>query len=260
MDKARQKVNVITITRQVGSWGDYIGVKVAELLNYKYIDREVINRAMEQEGLSRTDIEEGRLRQEESLVQRVVHSLAKLPSVPSTPSQALRFTDYYSFEAPEAECKLLMQTGFSRAEAARHICALSFPKPSRKRGLDYLGLVRSLVIHFAEKGNVVLAGSGSQAILKERPGALHVLVVAPLKHRTEAIMEQEGVAQPIAERRVKENDETRSSYMRRFHHVNWLDCLLYDMTINTGKTPWNDAAEMILELFKRREGIVSNLI
>jgi hypothetical protein len=251
-------VNVITITRQVGSWGDYIGVKVAQLLNYRYIDREVINRAMERDGLSRADIEEGRERLDETRVQRLIRSLSKLPSVPSTPSQALRFTDYYALEAPEAECRLLMQAGFSRAEAARHICALSFPKPSKKRGLDLLGLVRSLVLHFAEHGNVVLAGSGSQAILKEWPGAMHVLIVAPMKTRIAAIMEQEGVAQEIAERRVKENDEARSSYLRRFHHVNWLDSLVYDMSINTGKTPWQDAADMILELFKRRGRIVSN--
>ena len=50
-------MNVITITRQVGSWGDYIGVDVAKTLSMRYIDREIISTEAARAGISETTLE-----------------------------------------------------------------------------------------------------------------------------------------------------------------------------------------------------------
>ncbi len=92
---------------------------------------------------------------------------------------------------------------------------------------------------------MVLAGSGSHLILKDKPGILHVLIIAPQEARISAIMEQEGVSRKIAERRVKENDDARSAYYRSYYKVDWLDCSLYDLSINTGPIPRDVAVEVI---------------
>jgi cytidylate kinase len=44
---------VITISRQMASGGVYIGRRVARRLGYKYIDREILEKAAEQLGADR---------------------------------------------------------------------------------------------------------------------------------------------------------------------------------------------------------------
>ena len=104
-----------------------------------------------------------------------------------------------------------------------------------------------MVEEFADTGNVVLAGSGSRMILKDRPDVLHVPIVAPVDTRIKAIMEQEGVSRKVSERRVKENDEARAAFFKNNFNVNWLDTILYDMVINTGRISKDLAVELIVK-------------
>lgn len=240
-------MNVITISRQVGSWGDYIGVDVAKTLNMRYIDREIISTAAARAGISETTLE--RLQEPpKGLISRVMDSLSNMSLAPTTPSQALRQSDYYSLVSSggvtHAQVRSLMLSGFSQAEAVRHEVAKKFPEA---RALD---LIRSVVTEFARNGNVVLSGSGSRMFLKDWPDVLRALIVAPSEDRIKAIMEQEGVSQKIAEMRVKENDEARSVYIRKHDKADWLDPSLYDVVINTGRIPRNLAVELIAKTAK----------
>ncbi|HQE99597.1 MAG TPA: cytidylate kinase family protein, partial [Anaerolineae bacterium] len=42
--------NVITISRQLGSQGSYIAAAIAQKLNLRYLDREILHRAAEMAG------------------------------------------------------------------------------------------------------------------------------------------------------------------------------------------------------------------
>jgi cytidylate kinase len=69
--------------------------------------------------------------------------------------------------------------------------------------------------------------------------------------RIKAIMEQEGVSRKVADRRVKENDQARTSYFRRYFKVNWLDPGLYDLVFNVGKVTKALVAEMIVNAVRK---------
>ena len=70
-EKHRMK-NIITIGRELGSGGRTIGKKVAELLGYDYYDRELIDEAAKESGLSSEFIE----KTEQSLTGSFLYNLA----------------------------------------------------------------------------------------------------------------------------------------------------------------------------------------
>jgi cytidylate kinase len=240
-------MRAITITRQVGSWGDYIGVDVAKKLKMRYMDREIIAEAAQRAGISETSLES--LGEQKGLIQRLMNAIAKTSLIPSMPSQAMRHSDLYSLVAPDERMQVLMKDGFSQVEAARHVLAMRFPEA--RKGLDHIDIIKTVVMECAQKGDVVLAGSGSQMLLKDRPDVLHVLVVAPMGIRVKAIIEQEAVSWKVAERRVKENDEARSTYFRNHYKADWLDLSLYDLIINTGRIPQPVASDVIVQMFQK---------
>jgi cytidylate kinase len=241
-------MKAITITRQVGSWGDYIGVDVAKTLNWRYLDRELVAEAAIQAGINEASLRSMEART--GMFQRVVDTMVGAPKTPTVSSQALRFSEIHSLVAMKDDrIKALTREGFKPDEATRHVLAMSFPEIHRK--YDFASLIKPVVLEFADAGDVVLAGSGSQMILKDRSNILHCLVIAPSGVRIKAIMEQEGVSRKVADRRVKENDQARTSYFRRYFKVNWLDPGLYDLVFNIGKVTKELAAEMIVNAVRR---------
>jgi cytidylate kinase len=184
------------------------------------------------------------------MFQRVVDYMVGMPKTPSVSSQALRFSEIHSLVAMKDDrIKGLTREGFKQDEAVRHVLAMSFPEINRR--YDFASLIKPVVLEFASAGDAVLAGSGSQVILKDRLNILHCLVIAPPGLRIKAIMEQEGVSRKVADRRVKENDQARTSYFRRYFKVNWLDPGLYDLVFNVGKVTKALVAEMIVNAVRK---------
>lgn len=240
-------MKALTITRQVGSWGDYIGVEVAKKMSFRYMDREIIVQAAREAGIPESCFDG--LEKQKGMFGRLMDAMAKRSSVPAIPSQALRHSELYSLVGKDDRMRSLVHEGFSQPEAVRHVLTMRFPE-SRK-GLDYISLIKTVVLEWARKGNVVLAGSGSQMLLKDMPGILHVLIIAPREVRIKAIMEQEGVSMRIAEARIRENDAARSAYYLKHYNVDWMDFRLYDLIINTGRIPIVLATDIIAEAYER---------
>lgn len=245
-------MSVITITRQVGSWGDYIGVNVAKTLNFRYTDRQIIIEAVEKEGITEGVLERMErvgyaqsMEDQKSLFRRIIDSLLGTSRVPTITCQDLRYSELCSLVTSDERVQTLMQDGFTHMDATKHILTMEFPEA--REGLDYHGLMKDVITEFAQAGNAVVVVRGSQMVLKDRPGVLHVLVIAPVETRIKAIMEQEGVSRIVAERRVKENDEARAAFFMANFKVDWLDPILYDLVINTGRISKDPAVELIVK-------------
>lgn len=245
-------MSVISIARQVGSWGDYIGVNVAKTLNFKYTDRQIIIEAVEKEGITEGMLERMErmgyaksMEDQKGLFRRIIDSLLGTSRVPTISCQDLRYSELCSLVTSDDRVQTLMRGGFTYMDAAKHILTMEFPEA--REGLDYHGLMKDVVTEFAQTGNAVVVVRGSQMILKDWPGVLHVLVIAPVDTRIKAIMEQEEVSQKVAERRVKENDEARAAFFMDNFKVDWLDPILYDLVINTGRISKDLAVELIVK-------------
>jgi cytidylate kinase len=109
----------------------------------------------------------------------------------------------------------------------------------------YLNTMTSIINELAAGGKIVLLGRGSQMILKDVQGAVHVLCIAPQKLRAHRLAERDGMTTDDALKRASESDRGRSAFYRKFWKVDVEDPKLYDLTIDTSRLPFEAAAEVV---------------
>jgi cytidylate kinase len=230
---------VITVSRQRGSMGSYIALEVAQKLNLKYLDREILQSVAFEAGVDSQAVEA--VEEKAGRLARTLHILGARARLPAVASASLR-----EQQAFQDRVRVLMdQERISQEVAVARLhspVALEYaPRP------DYLDLVTSVILEYAAKGQAMIVGRGGQMILREQPGVLHVQVIAKFETRVYNVIKREGVKWREAANRVRLADEQRSGYMRRFYNVDWLDSSLYDLVINTDHIPAEVAAAMIVQ-------------
>lgn len=212
---------LVTVSREMGSGGSYIGSRVAEILGYGFVDREILHHAAESIGAS-----------EESL--EVVDE--------RRPSLAERIATWIS-------------AGFEDVSGLREPLVLpreGYPALLPTEG-DYLHLMQSVIRELAGRGNMVIVGRGAQLVLRDREDALHVHITAPFELRVQRISVREGISLEAATKRVRESDKNRSGYVRTFYQADWRSPGLYALIINTGKMELEEAVALVVEAARALE-------
>jgi cytidylate kinase len=223
-------MSVITVSRQLASQGCAIAAQVANLLEYRLVDREIIHRAAEDAGVPKIALQEIVYEGRRDVVNRILQAVYAMPPVPRTAEAWRR----------EAASSLVQPFG--------GIFSLAVPSFAMTLK-DYVDMVGMVIRDLAREGNVVIAGRGGQVLLQDMPGALHVQVVAPFDHRVAVLAQREGIPLEEASRTVKASDQTRRDYLRKYHRVDWLDPTLYDLVINTRKISASLAAAMVVDAY-----------
>lgn len=209
-------MTVITISRQYGSSGTEIAQRVAEILGYQYLDKQVIARAAVEAGLSDQevlDFHEGS-------------------------TQARNFLERILTPGPPPAATIALRSPKSAHD----------PEPALEQ-LDTdkcLNLIRSAIHAEYRLGNAVIVGRGGQAVLQGLPGALHVLIHAAMPTRILHIQELTGVGMEEAYHRALHHDKVTSRYLDRVFGIRWEDPLLYHLILNTSKWGVEQAAEIIV--------------
>jgi cytidylate kinase len=232
-------MSVITVSRQRGSQGSYIALEVARRLDLQYLDREIIESVAREAGVSPDRVEA--IEERAGRLARVLRLLGARPKLPRVASASLREMD-----AVEARVGALMdRDGLSRDAAISRVEGAS--QMLYMPQADYLDLVTSVIVEYADRGQAMIVGRGGQMILRERPGVLHVQVIATFEARVYHIIQREEIKWREAAHRVRRADEQRAGYMRRFYNVDWLDSSLYDLVLNTDRVPADVAVETIIQ-------------
>jgi cytidylate kinase len=229
---------VITVSRQRGSLGSYVALEVAERLGLRYLDREILQSVAEEAGVEAKTVEE--LEERAGQLARIRHLLGPRPKLPAIASASLR-----EQAAFDERVQALVDRERVNQEVAVARLQSSLP-PEYIPRLDYLDLLTSIILDQAAEGKAMIVGRGGQIILRDRPDVLHVQVIARFETRVYNIIEREGVKWREAAHRVRQSDEQRAGYLRRFYNVDWLDASLYDLVINTDKIPCETAVDLII--------------
>ena len=222
---------VITVSRQLGSNGSYMATETAEELGFSYLDREILQRAAEEAGDPDEGMVEALSRQERvpGFLERLLDSFGRYSAVPMTPSASLRQGRAY-VEVLDAMMAAEMTNSQRRERAAA----------------NYGDLVRDVVLSLAETGNVVIAGRGGQAILRNRRNALHVRVFASPETRIRNMMARQSIPRDEAESSILESDRDRVRYLQHYHGVNLENPLLLHLMINSDGVPVALGAQLII--------------
>jgi cytidylate kinase len=109
---------------------------------------------------------------------------------------------------------------------------------------EYVSRLGRLVLLAAQHESSIFIGRGVQFMLPRELG-IAVRVIAPLKQRVERLMQMNSCSEREARRRANELDENRANFVERYFQHNVADPQLYDLVINLGFVPREEAAAMI---------------
>ncbi len=229
-------MSIVTISRQMASYGCAIAAEVARTLGFRLIDREIIHRAAEKAGVPKIALQEIAFEGQRNVVERILQAVNAMPPVPGT------------VEAWRREAATAVAQPFGG------IFSPAVP-PFAVTLTDYVRMMEMVILDVAEGGNVVIVGRGGQVVLRNTPEALHVQIVAPFQLRVTTLAERDGLDEQDAFGRVRASDQARRDYLRRYHEVDWLDPTLYDLVINTAKMSPSVAAGLIVNTYRRLHGL-----
>jgi cytidylate kinase len=111
--------------------------------------------------------------------------------------------------------------------------------------IAYEELIEKVLKQTAEAGNVLIVGHGASIPLAGRDDLLRVLITAPRKLRASRVAESAALTAEAAEKAVKDSDEQRRQYLRRFYDLDEELPEHYDLVINTESISYGSAAEMV---------------
>lgn len=202
---------VITIARQLGSGGSYIGGQVARRLGYTYIDRQILQRAAKELGVEEAEIEdlEG---YPQSFREQLV-SVFKVgdPGYIYTPPPP----NWASYEQlAEIEHRLITEL------TVKASCVVL------GRGAFHLLRGRARLLN----------------IMVHAPQGFRV-------ERVMSIYHAQSKAEAI--KMIERSDEYRSRHIRGLTGLDWFDTRNYHLTIDTGKLDFATAEEMIASVAGR---------
>ena len=226
---------VITVTRELGSGGDEIARKVAEMLGYQYVDRRLV-----EEIADLTDTSPEEVAQYDEKGEGRIQYFLKCLLVPERalggfPLSTAAYFPEFGLEYPYMDC-----------DADQEI-------PYLDRG-TYQLLITTLIQDIGQAGRTVIVGRASQVILAGHPEAVHLKVVAPFEVRCERLMQLRNLDQENAQALVEQHDRWRKHYLRNYHHVDWDDPLLYHLTLNTDRMDPEEAVDLVVDYVIRAQG------
>jgi cytidylate kinase len=204
-------MSVVTIRGRLGSGAPDVGKQVAEKLQADYVDREIIARVAL------------RLhREEQEVIAKEMPPSSLLGRIPEALGHSLGFDE-----------------GFEGAYL-----------PISEMPLDdarYLQALKSVVRELARSQRLVILGRGSQFILKDYPGVLHVLIVAPSELRVKRVIKDFKLNQEAAEQEVARSDNSIRAFTKKYFQAEMEDPVHYDLVINTEHLSFQAAASMVVD-------------
>ena len=209
---------IITISRMYGSGGSDVAERVAKALGWALLDNAVIDAVAERLGVSREEVSEHEERVP-SLVERLASTLM--------------------MSAPELSMPV--------DEGALVVTA-------ETRIVD---VTRRVMEEAIQEGNAVLVGRGAQAMLADRPDALHVFCYAPKDFLVQYAIAHRGVDPATAEHDVDRVNKQREQWVKRHWGRDWKSFSNYHLCVDTGRMGIDAAAALVVAAARERFSLTS---
>src|SRR5436190_6354083 len=207
----------ITISRQMGSGGSYVGQLIARRLGLKYIDREVLHLAVKEFGCDEETIAE-RSERVSSFWERVRGDLSfGAPEAAYNPPPLGNFSDRELFEK---------QTQILKRIASQEDCVV----------VGWAG-VFMLPRH-----------RGMFSVFCHAPKSFRLKRIMNIYH---------DLTEERARTLIAESDRTRELYFNEMTGHDWMCAKNYNLSIDTSLQPLEEIADLIISLSQRQRGVAS---
>ena len=209
-------MSVVTIRGQLGTGAPEVGKQIADRLHSDYVDREII-----------AEVAARLHRQEQDVIAKEMPPSSFLGRI----------------------VEALGRGGGMGFEGA-YLPLWQIPLDDMR----YLEALKSVIKELARSQPLVIRGRGSQFILKDYPGSLHILLVAPLEVRVKRVMQNLKLDEEAAKQEIGSHDNSRQEFIKRYFQAELEDPENYDLVINTERLSFDAAASIIVDAlsFKSR--------
>ncbi len=199
---------VITISRQLGSGGAYIGQQLSKRLNILYFDREIISKAAEELYISDEDLE--------ALDEKPISSM----------SSSMNFLfQLYSLRPGNAY----------------------LPPKILPTDRELYKTESKIIEQIYQKYPSVIIGRCGSYILRGKPNHISIFLHANIDFRTKRIQELYSLSIDEAEKMIKKSDIQRHDYYMKVIGEEWKDFSKYDITFDTSKIQLDNCVDLIVK-------------
>jgi cytidylate kinase len=207
---------VITISREIGTGGGSVGVKLAEKLNVPYSNKQLIQALEEKFNLNRKGIE----------------------YLKSTKKNWFKDLFEQVAPAPKATIKVGDYT-FSR-EFQDNVTVK-----------DIYEAEKEILNAIADQGSCVITGRSAFFVLKDRPNKVDIFITASKDARIERVMAKQNLTKEEATKLVEKVDTGRDNYVKRFTGLSRYDMRNYNLILDMDYLTEDEAVEKILAFIGR---------
>lgn len=208
---------VITVSRELGSGGRTIGRKLAQKLNIRYSDKELIHGLQEKFHLTTSGIE-------------------KLKG-----QKKNWFNDFIQLVAPAPQADLLVDP------ASQYIKEFRADLTTDDIHEAEVEIIRAI----AEEGPCVIAGRSAFFVLQDHANKVDVFVTASMEHRIERVVRKQGLTREQAIEVIERVDKMRDNYVKRYTGKSRYDARNYNITLNMDNITEDEAVDIILEYIQK---------
>ena len=222
---------VVTFNGHMGSGGRDVGPVAARMLDADYVDRLVLAEAAKRIG-STVAVLTIKEQQNIAMRDRIAYFLQTMLE-----RSAMSGAGGEPYFSPGIE--------YLPSEEYTDLAAEPLTAAQRLSDQHFADVTGAVITDLAKAGNVVIDGRGSNIILKDMPGALHVGLIAPLELRIKTIAEREHLSEEDAEKYAADLEKGRVAYYRKFFKVHPDEPSLYHLVLNMGTMSTKVAAEIV---------------
>ena len=209
---------IITISREFGSGGNIIGKLLAEKLGYAFYDKEIIDQAAQNSGLS---------------AEFISKNDQKLPSA-----------WLYS-----------ILVGATYAAPGTNNATTGITTGTLPLADQIFNAQRQAIIDLAKKGPCVIVGRCADYVLRHcdeinRNELLNVFIYAPMEDKVKRAVEQKKLDAKTAEKDIKLIDKGRANHYNTFTQRTWGNRAHYDVLLNSSTLGLEKTAALLAEMVK----------
>ena len=209
--------HIITISRELGSGGRTIGRKLAQKLNYRYSDKELIRNLQEKFHLTTSGIE-------------------KLKG-----QKKNWFNDFIQLVAPAPQADMFINPDSQYIKEFRADLTTD----------DIHEAEVEIIKAIAAEGPCVIAGRSAFFVLQGMENKVDVFITASMEHRIERVMRKQSLSREQAIEVIERVDKGRDNYIKRYTGKSRYDARNYDLCIDVDKLTEDEAVDLILDYISK---------
>ena len=227
---------VVTVNGPPGCLGDDVGLAAARLVNADYVDRLVLAEAAKRIG-STVQVLEIKAQRKVPIRDRLAYFLQTMLE-----RSAMSGAGGEPYFSPGME--------YYPSENYPDLAQEPVTAAQRLHDQRFIEVTSAVVKDLAKIGDVVIIGRGSNMILKDMPGVLHVALVGPPELLIRLTAAKEHLSSADAGKYVTDTEKARVAYFKKFFKVHPDDPNQYDIVLNMENIGVSAAAEIIAHAAK----------